>query len=67
MVYEDDFWLVWNSNSQMSRVKHTTERAAMDEAHRLAIANPSDKFYVLRAVKGFQTRSVETIYIGVPF
>jgi hypothetical protein len=66
MIYEDDFWSVWNSNSQMSRFKHNTERAAMDEAHRLATANPNDKFYVLHAVRGFQTRSVETIHIGIP-
>ena len=69
MVHEDAFWLVWNwnSNSNMSKQKHTDEQSAAEEARRLARELMGSKFYVLRVVKGFQALNVETINIVSPF
>ena len=45
----DVFWVVWNPGAGLPRVKHNTEQKAKNEAERLALLNPGQRFYVLEA------------------
>ena len=45
------FWMVWNENSRVPRIKHQSQAEAEAEALRLFEQSPADKFYVLAAVE----------------
>lgn len=47
------FWLVWREDGDAPTFKHKTEREAVDEAKRLAKANPGVRFYVLSTDHAF--------------
>lgn len=49
----DIFWLVWNPQGRAPTHKHITGQSAHDEAKRLAMANPGQEFYVMKAIGGF--------------
>lgn len=44
-----EFWMVWNPENRQPRVRHHLEILAVNEAERLARANPGQQFFVLRA------------------
>lgn len=45
----DKFWMVWRDQSPTTRYRHATRLQAVNEAERLAAANPGDIFYVLKS------------------
>lgn len=69
MQTEDKFWLVWQPESGPARHKHYDRLAAVNEAERLAIANPGKKFYVCEAQEGVVVNPVQRIAltVAVPF
>lgn len=46
------FWLVWRENGGTPTHRHFTKAEAEREAERLAIANPGQVFFVLKATGG---------------
>jgi hypothetical protein len=48
-VEKDQFYLVWRSGGANPTKRHETDGDAMNEAARLARANPGVRFYVLTA------------------
>lgn len=46
------FWMVWNPHGRAPTYKHFSRADAEKEAERLAHNNPSQSFYVLKAVGG---------------
>ncbi|MVB00101.1 hypothetical protein GN330_22910 [Nitratireductor sp. CAU 1489] len=46
------FWMVWHENGGSPRVKHWNKQNAMEEAERLAKANPGKTFLILKATGG---------------
>lgn len=71
------FWLVWNPQGRSPTCDHGSKRLATDEAKRLAKANPGQRFFVMRAVEGFEAdtprvrdiklRTSVDIDDGIPF
>jgi hypothetical protein len=47
--FEPEFFLVWNPEGDVPRVRHADAVDARREAERLARLNPNAAFYVLRA------------------
>lgn len=47
------FWMVWNPAGRPPSVKHFSRADADKEANRLAVLNPGQRFFVLKAVAGF--------------
>lgn len=45
----ETFWMVWNPENRLPRVKHCHERLAVVEAERLARENVGQSFFVLKA------------------
>jgi hypothetical protein len=46
----NEFWLVWRNDSPVSRFRHPSEKAAMEEAERLASNDVTGvEFYILKA------------------
>lgn len=58
------FWLVWNPTGSNPRYRHDSESAAIHEAERLAKLNPTEQFFVVRAIACSQFRPVDTVRLG---
>lgn len=54
------FYVVWNPDAGLPRVRHPSEHKAIAEAERLAAANPGQRFYVLAATHMSEHRTVTT-------
>ena len=52
------FYLVWNEDGGVPRVKHPTQHSAENEAERLAQQYPGQRFVVLEPVSRFSVRRV---------
>lgn len=50
MPKETTFFVVWNPEHGLPRVRHEERYLAVDEAKRMAASHPGQKFYVLSAV-----------------
>lgn len=51
-VYEyEPFWLIWNENGHAPTKKHSTWESARNEARRLAMVNPGEKFHILGSLE----------------
>lgn len=65
---QEAFFLVWNPKTAHARYRHGSESQALDEARRLAAANPNDEFYVLEAVSVSKSNQVVTEkLVNIPF
>lgn len=60
------FFMVWSERSHETHVRHDTKDRAINEASRLAAANPGCKFYVLAAL-GLAEVQKPTVYRPLPF
>lgn len=63
-------WIVVSSANGPSHkpTQHTTEQPAIDEAKRLALKSPSDRFFVYELKRAFQVETVKEIEVmDVPF
>lgn len=63
-------WIVVSKANGPSYVpnQHTTIESAIEEAKRLALKHPSDKFFVYELCKAFQIDTVKEIEVGdIPF
>jgi hypothetical protein len=49
------FWMVWSPSGRAPTYKHDTRESANNEARRLSKACPSQQFFVLKAMGGFQS------------
>lgn len=50
----EKFWMVFGASRAAPTFQHTTKNAAKKEAARLAALHPGERFYVLKAVAGFE-------------
>jgi hypothetical protein len=57
----EGFWMVWNENGGMPRVKHATCAAAVAEAERLARSNRGETFIVLKSYCARVTNDLQRI------
>lgn len=48
-INTEKFWMI-TGNGNQPKVRHPSRSIAVEEAERLALANPGIKFYVLEAV-----------------
>lgn len=60
------FWMVWNPEGNMPRVRHETESLALKEASRLALLNRGQQFYVLAATDRVQVEQVQRTRLEPP-
>lgn len=51
------FWLIWCERGGSPTRKHPTRQSAMEEAERLARANPERTFHVLESYRSVTVRS----------
>lgn len=49
-----EFWCVWNKRGGNPKFVHATEESAIEEAKRLAVFRPGEKFIVMRATDKFR-------------
>ena len=49
------FWLVWNPQGRSPTHRHPTRQMADQEARRLALLNPDQDFFVLKAMGGLRS------------
>ncbi len=62
------FWMVYNPQGRHPTVQHGTEREAILEADRLALANPGQEFYILESTGRSMVSAIHMkINQGVPF
>ena len=69
------FWVVWSPQGRSPTYEHLSRKGADEEANRLAAANPTKMFFVLKAVNGVTTEKPATRTIklrkrhsdGIPF
>lgn len=54
----DSFWMILKQGGDIPRKRHTSYESACTEAQRLATNHPGEKFYVLRAMDAFESRSI---------
>lgn len=52
------FYLVWNPEGNMPRVRHATAQRAQGEATRLSKLNPNQSFYVLRTTSVARSKTI---------
>lgn len=50
IIEPGDKWFIWTKRGRPPRFAHDTEESAMDEAKRLALLNPEQKFHVMRSL-----------------
>lgn len=48
------FWMVWRLGGGAPTFQHYSKESAENEAVRLALKEPGAKYFVLKAVSGFQ-------------
>lgn len=53
------FYMVWNENMSMPKVKHPTFEHARAEAERIARRHPNDPIHVIVSVGTFRKRDVD--------
>jgi len=46
----DHFWLVWRDDGGTPTYKHQTPESAKQEAERLAVQNPGQRFHVMQVM-----------------
>ena len=65
----DHFWLIWNERGHAPTVKHLSPESAVQEAQRLAIANPDEEFHILQVIKTARYAKVQWVDYGefIPF
>lgn len=65
----EHFWLIWNELGHAPTFKHSTPESAYQEAERLAINTPGQKFHVLQVVRTAQYARVQWHEYGdfIPF
>lgn len=51
----DAFYIVWNPEGSNPRFRHDCFEAAANEAHRLALINPGQDFFVMQAHRRVST------------
>lgn len=61
--------MVWCPEGRAPTVKHDTFQRAVNEAERLARANPGKQFYVLQAVELREVNDMRRVRLcdGIPF
>lgn len=62
---QDRFWMVWNPNGTMPRVRHNSFQSAEFEARRLARKVPGQDFFVFKCVSGFRAEIQEPARIKI--
>lgn len=66
------FWMVWREESPITKFRHYTKTDALNEAERLASANPGEVFYVLKSTAAVvadkpNTRQLKLTRDQIPF
>lgn len=61
------FWVVWQPETGLPRVKHHSREAAEQEAERLAEVTPSKAFFVMEAMTASRKVSVVTHELNEAF
>lgn len=55
------YWVVWNPTGGPPRVRHYTHTSALQEAERLAKANPGQEFVVLQALHARRATAMHVV------